>query len=84
MELSPQGRMKTSRLPSGSERDEGELIATFGHARLIQKLDKKLHKQLEIIGSSPDDRLAANERCKRFLRESPLLRLDCKISPRGP
>jgi hypothetical protein len=74
------GRMKTSQL-LGFERDEGELVATFGDARLVKKFDKKL----EIIGGSEDDRLAALEWCSMFLRQSRLLaRPDCKIPTPRP
>jgi hypothetical protein len=57
----------------GHGRDEGEIIATFGDARIVKTLDKKLHKRLELVGGSPDDRRAAHEWCWLFLREKPVV-----------
>jgi len=37
--------------------NEGELIACFGQARLVRKLDGKI----ELVGGSHQDRLAARE-----------------------
>jgi hypothetical protein len=70
-----------NRLMPGSGRDERELIATFGGARLVKTLDNKL----ELIGGSPEDRRAANEWCSLFLRESPLpAKLAYKVSAPWP
>ena len=57
-------RMKTHLL-MGFVRDEGELIATFGGARLVKTSDNKL----ELIGGSQEDRRAAREWCSLFLRK---------------
>jgi hypothetical protein len=57
--------MKTNWL-MGFERDEGELIATFGEARLVKKCGK-----LEIIGGSEQDQCAAQEWCSMFLQNNP-------------
>ena len=47
-------------------RDEGELIARFGTARLVKKLSGKI----ELIGGSADDRIAAKEWASLFLHEA--------------
>jgi len=47
-------------------RDEGELIATFGGARLIKYLDGKI----ELHGGSAEDRRAAREWCSLFMHEA--------------
>ena len=46
-------------------RNETELIATFGDARLVRKLDGR-H---ELIGGTPDDLTAAREWCSLFAHE---------------
>ena len=43
-------------------RNEGELIARFGDARLIKHLDGKL----ELLGGSPEDRAAARKWLSQF------------------
>ena len=43
-------------------RNEGELIARFGGARLVKHLDGKL----ELIGGSPEDRAAAHKWLSQF------------------
>jgi hypothetical protein len=43
-------------------RTEGEIIACFGQARLVRKLDGKS----ELIGGSEQDRLAAREWISMF------------------
>ena len=58
-------RMKLNRL-AWLTRDEGELIAMFGDARLVRKLDGKI----ELIGGTLDDRRAAWEWCSMFLHEA--------------
>lgn len=57
--------MKLNRLAWLKE-DQGELIATFGDARLVKCLDGKI----KLLGGSPDDRTAAREWCSLFLHEA--------------
>lgn len=47
-------------------RDDGELIAGFGDARLVKKLSGKF----ELLGGSDADRTAAKEWCSLFLHEA--------------
>ena len=47
-------------------RDEGELLATFGDARLVKYLDGKI----ELCGGADADRAAAREWCSLFLHEA--------------
>ena len=47
-------------------RDEGTIIATFGHARLVKMLNGKI----ELIGGTQDDRRTAREWCSLFLHEA--------------
>ncbi len=47
-------------------RNEGEVIAYFGQARLVKKLDGKL----ELVDGSSDDRIAAREWISLFLHEA--------------
>ena len=58
--------MKTSKLLEFLRRNEGELIAGFGEARLVKYLDGKI----KLLGGSPDDRAAAREWCSLFLHEA--------------
>jgi hypothetical protein len=51
---------------SGSRRDEGELVAGFGEARLVKTLDSKY----ELRGGSHEDRLAAREWVSMFFHEA--------------
>lgn len=48
------------------KQDEGELIAGFGEARLMKKLNGKF----VLLGGSRDDRAAAREWCSMFLRDA--------------
>ena len=47
-------------------RDEGEVIASWGQARLIKYLDGKL----ELKGGSKDDRIEAREWISMFLTDA--------------
>ena len=47
-------------------RDEGEMIASWGQARLIKYLDGKL----ELKGGSKDDRIEAREWISMFLTDA--------------
>lgn len=47
------------------QRKEHELIATFGDARLVRKLDGR-H---ELIGGTPDDLAAAREWCSLYAHD---------------
>jgi hypothetical protein len=47
-------------------RDEGELIASFGDARLVKYLDGKI----ALVGGTRDERHAAREWCSLFLHEA--------------
>jgi hypothetical protein len=51
---------------SDSRRNEAELVAGFGQARLVKMLDGKY----ELRGGSHDDRLAAQEWISMFFHES--------------
>ncbi len=59
------GRMKLNLLV-WLKRDDGQTLATFGAARLVQYLDGKI----KLRGGSPDDRTAAREWCSLFLHEA--------------
>jgi hypothetical protein len=56
--------MKLNQVFSGLLGD-GELIAFFGEARLIKRLDRKF----ELRGGSPEDRCAAREWISLFMHE---------------
>ena len=58
------GRMKLNRSNWFSKSDT-EIIARFGAARLIRKLDGR-H---ELIGGTPDDLIAAREWCSLFAHD---------------
>jgi hypothetical protein len=58
--------MKPSKLLEFLHRNDGELIAGFGEARLVKYLDGKI----KLLGGSPDDRAAAREWCSLFLHEA--------------
>ena len=62
--------MKTILLLSGIERDKGELIATFGDARIVKR---SADNKLELVGGSQEDRRAALEWCSLFLKVSPVI-----------
>jgi hypothetical protein len=47
-------------------RDEGEVLAYFGQARLVKKLDGKL----ELVGGTNEDRTAAREWISMFFHEA--------------
>jgi hypothetical protein len=47
-------------------RDEGEVLAYFGQARLVKKLDGKL----ELVGGTNEDRTAAREWISLFCHEA--------------
>jgi hypothetical protein len=47
-------------------RDEGEIIATFGGARLVQMLDGKI----QLLGGTDADRANAREWCSLFFHEA--------------
>ena len=47
------------------KQDEGELIASFGDARLVRHLSGKF----ELLGGSEADRAEAKEWCSLFLHE---------------
>ena len=51
---------------SDSRRDEGELVAGFGQARLVKTLDSKY----ELRGGSQEDRFAAREWISMFFHEA--------------
>ena len=57
--------MKTSKLLAHLRRDDGELIASFGDARLVKKLTGKI----ELIGGTETDRAEAREWCSMFLHD---------------
>lgn len=46
--------------------DKGELIASFGDARLVKKLSGKI----ELVGGTDDDRAEAKEWASLFLHEA--------------
>ncbi len=46
--------------------DEGEMLATFGNARLVNKLTGKI----ELVGGSDEDRVSAREFVAFFLHEA--------------
>ncbi len=46
--------------------DEGEVLAHFGQARLVKKLDGKL----ELVGGTEEDRTAAREWISLFFHEA--------------
>lgn len=46
--------------------DDGEVLAYFGKARLVKKLDGKL----ELIGGTDEDRTAAREWISMFMHEA--------------
>jgi hypothetical protein len=48
------------------KRDEAETLATFGDAKLIKKSTGKI----ELVGGSPEDRIAAREWVSLFLHEA--------------
>ncbi|MEI2722599.1 MAG: hypothetical protein V9H26_03340 [Verrucomicrobiota bacterium] len=48
------------------KQDEGELIASFGDARLVRHLSGKF----ELLGGSEADRADAKEWCSLFLHEA--------------
>jgi len=56
--------MKLTALFSG--RDDGEVLAYFGQARLVKKLDGKL----ELVGGTNEDRTAAREWISMFFHEA--------------
>ncbi len=58
--------MKTTRLLEFLQRNDGELIAGFGEARLVKCLDGRI----KLLGGSPEDRAAAREWCSLFLHEA--------------
>ena len=58
--------MKASKLLAHLRRDDGELIASFGDARLVKKLNGKI----ELTGGTETDRAAAREWCSRFLHDA--------------
>ena len=58
--------MKAEMHASDSRRDEGELVAGFGQARLVKTLDCKY----ELRGGSRDDRFAAREWISMFFHEA--------------
>jgi len=47
-------------------RDEGDLIALFGNARLVKRLNGKF----ELLGGNDADRAEAKEWCSLFLHEA--------------
>jgi len=47
-------------------RDEGDLIALFGNARLVKRLNGKF----ELLGGTDADRADAKEWCSLFLHEA--------------
>ena len=51
-------------------RNDGEVIATFGHARLI----KRLAGDYELVGGSKEDRAQALEWISMFMHEAVVLR----------
>ena len=57
--------MKLNRLAWRTQ-DEGELIASFGDARLVKYLDGKI----KLVGGTRDERGAAREWCSLFLHEA--------------
>jgi len=58
--------MKTSKLLAHLRLNDGELIASFGDARLV----RKLHGKIELLGGTPDDRAEAREWCSLFLHDA--------------
>ena len=48
------------------KQDQGELIASFGDARLLKKLSGKI----ELVGGTADDRAEAKEWASLFLHEA--------------
>lgn len=58
--------MRTEMHASDSRRNEGELVAGFGDARLVKTLDCKY----ELCGGSHEDRQAAREWISMFLHEA--------------
>ena len=57
-------RMKLTTLFTG--RDEGEVLAYFGQARLLKRLDGKL----ELVGGTEEDRTSAREWISMFFHEA--------------
>ena len=47
-------------------RDEGDLIALFGNARLVKRLNGKF----ELLGGTETDRAEAREWCSMFLHDA--------------
>jgi len=54
--------MKTSKLLAHLRRDDGELFASFGDARLVRRLTGKI----ELIGGTETDRAAARDGVRCF------------------
>ena len=48
------------------QQNDGELIASFGDARLVRKLSGKI----ELIGGTETDRAEAREWCSMFLHDA--------------
>ncbi len=64
----------TNQLLESVRRDDGELIASFGEARVFRKLNGKF----QLLGGTDADRTEAIEWCSMFLHEA----VFCSTPPR--